>query len=60
VVDIDEPAIASAMRELMARERIRAEGAAATAVAALLQPYEPLNLAGRRVGVILSGSNTDD
>jgi threonine dehydratase len=60
VVDVDEPAIASAMRDLMARDQIRAEGASACAVAALLQPYEPLVLAGRCVAVVLSGSNTDD
>ena len=59
VVDVDEPAIVSAMRDLMAREQIRAEGAAATAVAALLQAEESLDLAGRRVAVILSGSNRD-
>jgi threonine dehydratase len=59
VVDLDEPAIASAMRELKAREHIRAEGAAATAGAALIQCHESLDLGGRRVAVILSGSNTD-
>jgi threonine dehydratase len=59
VIDVDEPAIAFAMRELMSREQIRAEGAAAAAAGALLQPHEPLGLAGRRVAVILSGSNTD-
>jgi len=59
VVDLDEAAIASAMHDLMAREQIRAEGAAATAVAALLQPYERLDLEGRRIGVVLSGSNVD-
>jgi threonine dehydratase len=59
IVDVDEPAIASAMRDLMSREQIRAEGASACAVAALLQPYEPLDLTGRCVAVILTGSNTD-
>jgi threonine dehydratase len=59
VIDVEEPAIVSAMRELMAREQIRAEGAAATAVAALLQEREALGLTGRKVAVVLSGSNTD-
>ena len=59
VVDVDEPAIASAMRNLMAHEHIKAEGAAAVAVGALFQPGQPLDLAGRRIAIILSGSNTD-
>ena len=59
VIDVDEPPIVSAMRELMLREQIRAEGSAAAAVGALLQPYERLDVAGRRVAVILSGSNVD-
>ena len=59
VIDVDEPAIVSAMRELMSREQIRAEGSAAAAVAALLQAHEPLGLAGRKITVILSGSNGD-
>lgn len=59
VVGLDEPAIASAMHDLKVREGITAEGAAATAVAALLQPFERLDLSGRRVGVIISGSNVD-
>jgi threonine dehydratase len=59
VIDVDEPSIASAMRELMSREQIRVEGSAAAAVGALLQPYEPLGLAGRKIAVVLSGSNVD-
>jgi threonine dehydratase len=59
VVTVDEAAIASAMRDLSAREHTVAEGAAATAVAALLQPFDRLDLAGRHIGVILSGSNVD-
>ncbi len=59
VVSVDEGAIGSAMRDLLAKEGTVAEGAAATAVAALLQPYSRLELAGRRIGVILSGRNVD-
>jgi threonine dehydratase len=59
VVGLDEPAIASAMHGLETHEGIVAEGAAATAVAALLQPFERLALAGRTVGVIVSGGNRD-
>jgi threonine dehydratase len=59
VVDVDDPAIASAMHDLVVNEHTVAEGAAATAVAALLQPFERLDLSGRRVGVVLSGSNVD-
>jgi threonine dehydratase len=59
VVDLEEPAIASAMRELMSREQIKAEGAAATAVGAILQERGSLQLAGRKIAIVLSGSNTD-
>ncbi len=55
VVQVSEPAIAQAMRDLETHERLIAEGAAATAIAALLQGG--LDLTGRRVGVILSGQN---
>jgi len=55
VIRVPEPAIVSAMAELIAREGIVAEGAAATAVGGLL--HSGIDLAGRRVGVILSGSN---
>lgn len=57
VVRVPEKAIAGAMRELMTRDRLIAEGAAATAVAALLLGDLPMK--GRRVGVILSGRNVD-
>jgi len=57
VVTVDEARIAQAMRELIRRERLIAEGAGATAVAALLDGR--LDLRGRRVGVILSGRNVD-
>lgn len=59
VVDVEEPAITSAMRDLMSREQIRAEGAAAAAAGALLQERDALGLTGRKIAVVLSGSNTD-
>jgi threonine dehydratase len=55
VIRVPEPAIVSAMADLIAREGIAAEGAAATAVGGLL--HSGIELAGRRVGIILSGSN---
>jgi threonine dehydratase len=54
---VAESSIELAMRELIRRERLIAEGAAATAVGAILQGG--LDLAGRKVGVILSGRNVD-
>ena len=57
VVAVGEAAIAQAIKGLSAREHVVAEGAAATAVGALLQGG--VDLAGRRVGVILSGRNID-
>ena len=57
VEHIPETSIARAMRELILRDRIVGEGAAATAVGALLDSGRALE--GRRVGVILSGSNVD-
>ena len=59
VIDVDEAAIASAMRDLLRNDHVVAEGAAATAVAALLQPFDRLDLSGRRIGVIVSGGNVD-
>jgi threonine dehydratase len=55
VVAVGEEAIATAMRDLVLGDRLVAEGAAATAVAAL----PGLGLAGRRVGLILTGRNVD-
>jgi len=55
VVKVDEASIARAMRELVLGDRLVAEGAAATAVAAL----DRLDLGGRRVGIVLSGRNVD-
>jgi threonine dehydratase len=57
VVTVTEESIATAMRKLVAEERVIAEGAAATAVAAVLSGRLPLT--GRRVAVILSGANVD-
>lgn len=57
VVLVAESSIALAMRDLIRRERLVAEGAAATGVGALLQ--RGLDLKGRHVGVILTGRNVD-
>jgi threonine dehydratase len=57
VMLVDESAIAQAMRDLILNERLVAEGASATAVAAILAGN--LDLQGRNVGVILSGRNVD-
>jgi len=58
VILVAEDSIELAMRELVRRERIVAEGAAATAVGAVLQGGG-VSLAGRKVGIILSGRNVD-
>jgi threonine dehydratase len=57
VMTVSEPDIAAAMRDLILKERLVVEGAAATAVAAILTGG--LDLTGRHVGVILSGRNVD-
>jgi threonine dehydratase len=57
IVTVTEEAIASALAKLVEEERLIAEGAAATAVAGVLGGRLPI--AGRRVAVILSGSNID-
>jgi threonine dehydratase len=57
VVLVNEASLAAAMRGLVMHERLIAEGAGATAVAAVLEGG--LGLAGRRVGVIVSGRNVD-
>ncbi len=57
VVRVKEATIAAVMRDLILRERVVAEGAAATAAGALVEGG--LDLAGRRIGVILSGRNVD-
>ena len=57
VTCVRESFIEEAMRGVIAQERLIVEGAAATAVDALLQGDR--DLAGRRVGVNLSGRNVD-
>ncbi len=57
IIAVAEPAIAQAMRDLILRERLVAEGASATAVAAVTGGG--LDLRGRHVGIILSGRNVD-
>ena len=57
VMLVDESGIARAMRDLILNERLVAEGASATAVAAIAAGN--LDLQGRNVGVILSGRNVD-
>lgn len=54
---VAENSIRLAMRGLFEHERLVAEGAAATAVGAILQGG--LDLAGRRVGIVLTGRNVD-
>ena len=57
IVEVSEAEIAEAMRILYADTHNVAEGAGAAAFAALMQ--ERTQLAGRKVGVILSGGNVD-
>ena len=56
MVLVPEASIAEAIRGLFEEERIVAEGAGATAAAALLSG---LPVAGRKVAVVVSGSNID-
>jgi threonine dehydratase/serine racemase len=55
VVTVDEPAIADAARFHLERMKLVVEPSGATALAAL----RALDVSGMRVGVILSGGNTD-
>jgi threonine dehydratase len=57
IATVGEPAIAAAVKALVAEERVIAEGAAATAVAAIVEGKVPVR--GRRVAIILSGANID-
>ncbi|RME93249.1 MAG: threonine dehydratase [Verrucomicrobia bacterium] len=57
IVTVDEEEIAAAIRAFFTDTHNVAEGAAAGALAALLK--EKAGLAGRRVGVVLSGGNVD-
>jgi len=54
-VQVSDPEVGAAMRALFSDTHNVAEGAGAAALAALLQEREALR--GRRVGIILSGSN---
>ena len=55
---VAESSIETAMRSLVWRERLIAEGAGATGVAALLQGG--LGLEGARIGVMVTGRNVDE
>jgi threonine dehydratase len=57
VVTVTDEAIAEAIVLLLERHKLLAEGAGATALAAILQNEIPARL--RRVGVIISGGNID-
>ncbi|VVN66312.1 threonine dehydratase [Pseudomonas fluorescens] len=57
IVSVDEDEIAEAMRVYYTDTHNLAEGAGAAALAALIQEREAM--AGKRVGVILSGGNVD-
>ena len=57
IATVPEKDVAPAVGELAGQERVIAEGAAAVAVAAIVNGRVPL--AGRRTAVILSGANID-
>lgn len=57
IVTVAETEIRAAMRGIIERERLVAEGAAAVSVAALLSGR--IETAGRRVAIVLSGANVD-
>lgn len=57
IVTVDEDEIASAILVLLEREKMLAEGAGATALAALLQRKTSLN--GGRTAVVVGGGNID-
>lgn len=57
VITVDDEAIARAIVLLLERHKLLAEGAGATALAAVLQGEIPARL--RRVGVVVSGGNID-
>jgi threonine dehydratase len=58
IVTVDEDEIASAILTLLEREKTLAEGAGATALAAVLQQKTSL-AAGTRTGVLVCGGNID-
>jgi threonine dehydratase len=57
IVTVSEEDLASAIVGLVESEHLIAEGAGAAAVAALVG--QRIDVAGRRVGVIVSGANID-
>ena len=57
IVTVDETELRAAMRGIVERERLVAEGAGAVAVAAVLAGK--IQTAGRRIAVVLSGANVD-
>jgi threonine dehydratase len=57
IVTVDDEAIARAIVLLLERHKLLAEGAGATALAAVLEGAIPARL--RRVGVVISGGNID-
>ena len=57
IVTVSEASIAGAIGKLVLEERLIVEGAAATAIAAVVEGRLPIT--GRRVAVILTGSNID-
>lgn len=58
VVTVDDPEIMSALLLLLERCKLQVEGAGAVGLAALLRPGL-LNLAGKKVVLLLSGGNID-
>ena len=58
VVLLDDDAIAAGLRDLLLSTKLLAEGAGATATAAVLSGAIPLR-AGERVAVMVSGGNID-
>jgi threonine dehydratase len=58
IVVVPETRVLAAMRQLSEVERLKAEGAGATAVAGLL--YAADEFRGRRVAVVVTGGNVDD
>jgi threonine dehydratase len=57
VISVEEEAVAEAVLLLLEREKTVAEGAGATALAGVMSGKLPL--AGKRVGVLVSGGNID-
>jgi len=58
IVSVDDEEIANAILFLLERQKLVVEGAGAAGVAALMH-HKIANMAGKRVGVVLSGGNMD-